>query len=96
MWFDKSESGVETKELISMKELVETIARSLVDNPGDVVVTETAGESVLILEIRVNGNDVGKVIGKDGRIANAIRTVVKAAAAKQEKKVTVEILTDND
>lgn len=79
-----------------MKELVETIARSLVDNPSDVVVTETAGESVLILEIRVNGNDVGKVIGKDGRIANAIRTVVKAAAAKQEKKVTVEILTDND
>lgn len=99
MWFDKTEDNNKeesTKELFSMKELVEMIAKSLVDNPHDVVVTEIAGESVLILEIRVNGDDVGKVIGKDGRIANAIRTVVKAAAAKKEKKVTVEILTDND
>ena len=61
--------------------------------PDDVEIHETAGESVVILEIRVAQDDVGKVIGKDGRIANAIRTVVKASAAKNDKKVTVEILT---
>jgi len=76
-----------------MKQLVETIVRALVDSPDLVYVTETAGESIVILEIRVGGDDVGKVIGKEGRIANAIRTVVKAAAAKLEKKVTVEIMT---
>lgn len=78
-----------------MKELVEAIVRALVDDPSGVVVKETAGDSVVILEINVSGDDVGKVIGKEGRIANAIRTVVKAAAAKQEKKVTVEIVTQN-
>ena len=76
-----------------MKELVETIVKALVDSPDDVDIHETAGESVVILEIRVAQADVGKVIGKDGRIANAIRTVVKASAAKNDKKVTVEILT---
>lgn len=76
-----------------MKELVELITKSLVDNPDDVVIKETAGESIVILEIKVGSDDVGKVIGKEGRIANAIRTVVKAAAAKQGKKVTVEIIT---
>ena len=76
-----------------MKELVEMIVRALVDRPEDVVITETCGESIVILEISVDQTDVGKVIGKEGRIANAIRTVVKAAAAKQEKKVTVEIMT---
>ncbi|OGI10938.1 MAG: hypothetical protein A2Y40_10555 [Candidatus Margulisbacteria bacterium GWF2_35_9] len=76
-----------------MKELVELITKSLVDNPEDVVIKETAGESIIILEIKVGADDVGKVIGKEGRIANAIRTVVKAAAAKQGKKVTVEIIT---
>ena len=75
-----------------MKDLVELISKSLVDNPDDVVVKETVGESIVILEIAVSNNDVGKVIGKEGRIANAIRTIVKAAAAKQDKKVTVEIL----
>lgn len=75
-----------------MKDLVELISKSLVDNPDDVVVKETAGDSIVILEIAVSNNDVGKVIGKEGRIANAIRTIVKAAAAKQDKKVTVEIL----
>lgn len=78
-----------------MKELVENIVRALVDAPNDVVVSETAGESIVILEIRVASGDIGKVIGKEGRIANAIRTVVKAAAAKAEKKVTVEIMTNN-
>ena len=76
-----------------MKALVENIVKSLVDNPDDVRITETVGESIIILEISAAQEDVGKVIGKDGRIANAIRTVVKAAAAKDDKKVTVEILT---
>ena len=78
-----------------MKELVETIVRALVDTPDEVVITETSGESVVILEINVAQDDVGKVIGKEGRIANAIRTVIKAAAAKLDKKVTVEIITKN-
>ena len=79
-----------------MKELVHTIVSSLVDVPTDVEITETAGKNIIILEINVNRDDVGKVIGKEGRIATAIRTVVKAAAAKQEKKVTVEILTNKE
>ncbi len=79
-----------------MKELVEYIVRSLVDNPDYVSVNETAGSSVVILEISVDSNDIGKVIGKEGRIANAIRTIVKAAAAKSDKKVTVEILTNDE
>lgn len=76
-----------------MKELVELITKALVDNPEDVIIKETTGESIIILEIKVGPDDVGKVIGKEGRIANAIRTIVKAAAAKQSKKVTVEIIT---
>ncbi len=76
-----------------MKALVENIVKALVDVPEDVNIQETAGESIVILEINVATDDVGKVIGKEGRIANAIRTVVKAAAAKQHKKVTVEIVT---
>lgn len=76
-----------------MKQLVEIITKALVDNPDDVRVNETEGESIVILEINVAAEDVGKIIGREGRIANAIRTVVKAAAAKQKKKVTVEIIT---
>jgi len=76
-----------------MKELVESIVKALVDSPDDVRINETAGESIVILEIHVADKDIGKVIGKEGRIANAIRTVVKAAAAKQSKKITVEIMT---
>ena len=79
-----------------MKELVEYIVKSLVDSPDYVEVTETSGSSVIILEISVGQSDIGKVIGKEGRIANAIRTIVKAAAAKSDKKVTVEILTNDD
>ena len=78
-----------------MKALVESIVASLVDDVDQVEVTETSGESVVILEIRVSPNDIGKVIGKEGRIANAIRTLVKSAAAKTDKKVTVEILTQD-
>ncbi|MCI9124558.1 MAG: KH domain-containing protein [Eubacterium sp.] len=75
-----------------MKELVEVIAKSLVDSPDDVVVTETEDERSIIIELRVAQPDMGKVIGKQGRIAKAIRAVVKAAASKAEKKVIVEIM----
>lgn len=75
-----------------MKELVEVIAKSLVDYPDQVVVTETENEKVIVLELRVAQSDMGKVIGKQGRIAKAIRSVVKAAASKEEKKVIVEIM----
>lgn len=78
-----------------MKELVEYIARSLVDKPDAVSVQETQGESFTILGIRTAPEDSGKVIGREGRIANAIRTIVKAAAAKQQKRITVEILTED-
>ncbi|MBC2578943.1 KH domain-containing protein [Clostridium sp. DJ247] len=75
-----------------MKELVEIIAKSLVDNPDMVQVNEIAGEQSLILELKVAPDDMGKVIGKQGRIAKAIRTVVKAAATKENKRVVVEII----
>ncbi len=75
-----------------MKELLETIAKALVDYPEDVYVNEVEGEKSKILELRVSKDDMGKVIGKQGRIAKAIRTVVKAAAVKENKRVSVEIL----
>ena len=75
-----------------MKELVEVIAKSLVDNPNEVHVNEIQGEQSLILELKVAPEDMGKVIGKQGRVAKAIRTVVKAAALNEEKKVAVEII----
>ena len=75
-----------------MKELVEVIAKALVDNPDEVVVTEkTEGKNVTV-ELHVAASDMGKVIGKQGRIAKAIRSVVKAAASKSEKKVIVDIM----
>lgn len=75
-----------------MKELVEVIAKSLVDCPEEVVVTESENEKAIVLELRVSQSDMGKVIGKQGRIAKALRTVVKAAASKEDKKVIVEIM----
>ncbi len=75
-----------------MKELVEIIAKSLVDYPDKVVVTETENERTILVELRVDPSDMGKVIGKQGRIAKAIRSVVKAAATKDDKKVNVEII----
>ena len=75
-----------------MKELVEVIANALVDNPDEVVVTETENEKEIVLSLKVAPDDMGKVIGKQGRIAKAIRCVVKVAASKEEKKVVVEIL----
>ena len=74
-----------------MKELVEVIAKSLVDNPDEVVVTEYDSPKGLIVTLTVAADDMGKVIGKQGRIAKAIRTVVKSAASKEDKKVIVEI-----
>lgn len=75
-----------------MKELVEVIAKSLVDHPDEVVVTEKETDKNLVVELKVASEDMGKVIGKQGRIAKSIRTVVKAAATKDDKKVIVEIL----
>ena len=75
-----------------MKELVEVIAIALVDDPESVTVNERTEKKTTILEVRVADSDMGKVIGKQGRIAKAIRSVVKAAAAKEDKKVIVDIL----
>ena len=75
-----------------MKELVEVIAKSLVDNPEEVTVTETEKDRATVLELHVAQADMGKVIGKQGRIAKAIRSVVKAAASREDKKVIVEIV----
>ena len=74
-----------------MKELVEVIAKSLVDHPEEVVVTETENEKTIVVELKVAVEDMGKVIGKQGRVAKSIRTVVKAAASKDDKKVIVDI-----
>ena len=74
-----------------MKELVEVIAKALVDNPDEVAVTESVKDDEIVLELTVSPSDMGKVIGKQGRIAKAIRSVVKAAASKEDKKVIVEI-----
>ena len=75
-----------------MKELVEVIAKALVDDPDSVVVTEREDKKATVLQVKVADSDMGKVIGKQGRIAKAIRSVVKAAAAKEDKKVIVDIL----
>jgi predicted RNA-binding protein YlqC (UPF0109 family) len=75
-----------------MKELLEIIAKALVQYPDEVTVNEVDGEKSIILELRVASEDMGKVIGKQGRIAKAIRTVVKAAAIKENKRVVVEII----
>ena len=75
-----------------MKELVRVIAMALVDHPEAVEVTEKETEKSIVVELRVAPEDMGKVIGKQGRIAKAIRTVVKSAAAADAKKVVVEIL----
>ena len=75
-----------------MKNLVEVITKALVDEPDKVVITEKQEGKTTIIEVSVSDNDMGKVIGKQGRIAKAIRSVVKAAAAKEDKKVVVEIL----
>ncbi len=82
----------ERARCVVMKELVKVIAMALVDNPEAVEVTEKETEKSIVVELRVAPEDMGKVIGKQGRIAKAIRTVVKSAAAGDDKKVVVEIL----
>ncbi|MCR5108422.1 MAG: KH domain-containing protein [Lachnospiraceae bacterium] len=77
-----------------MKELVEVIAKSLVDHPEEVNVTEKEDSRTIIVELRVAQSDMGKVIGKQGRIAKAIRSVVKAASSKESRKVIVDIVQD--
>jgi predicted RNA-binding protein YlqC (UPF0109 family) len=74
-----------------MRELVEVLAQSLVDHPEEVTVQETEKDNEILLELKVAQEDMGKVIGKQGRIAKAMRAVVKAAASKTDKKVIVEI-----
>ena len=74
-----------------MKELVEVIAKALVENPDEVVVTESVKDDETVIELSVAPADMGKVIGKQGRIAKAIRSVVKAASSKEDKEVIVEI-----
>ncbi len=75
-----------------MKELVEYVAKSLVDDPAAVEVTEIPGGSAIVLELRVAPDDMGRVIGKSGRVANAIRVLLRVLAAKHGKRVTLEIM----
>ena len=75
-----------------MKELIEYIARSLVDHPENVKVTQVEGEQSIIFELQVAQDDMGKIIGKEGRIANAIRTLLKVAAAREGKRAVLEII----
>ena len=75
-----------------MVELVEAIAKELVDNPDAVVVTCREDGNTLVIEVKADSNDLGRIIGKEGRIAKAIRTLVKAAAIKEGKKVAVDII----
>ena len=75
-----------------MRELVEVIVKALVDHPESVNVTETEQENSILVEVRVADGDMGKVIGKQGRIAKAIRSLVKAAPSKEDKKVIVDIV----
>ncbi len=76
----------------AMKELLEEIAKALVDNPEDVQVTEVEGEQTTVLELRVRNEDLGKVIGRQGRTARAIRTLLSAAGMKIHKRFVLEIL----
>jgi predicted RNA-binding protein YlqC (UPF0109 family) len=75
-----------------LKELVESIVKKLVDNPSSVSVSEISGEQATIIELRVASEDLGKVIGREGRTARSIRTLVHAAAAKERKRAVLEIL----
>ncbi|MGI6021392.1 MAG: KH domain-containing protein [Lachnospiraceae bacterium] len=75
-----------------MKELVEVIAKALVEHPEEVIVTETEDDGTVVIELKVAESDMGKVIGKQGRIAKAIRSVVKAASTKTNKKTVVNII----
>jgi len=75
-----------------LRELLEYLAKALVDHPEDVVVNETETDTTVVLELTVAKDDIGKVIGKQGRIARALRTIVKASAVKNGKRAIVEIV----
>jgi predicted RNA-binding protein YlqC (UPF0109 family) len=75
-----------------MKELLELIAKALVDKPDEVAVSEVGGEQIIVFELRVAQEDLGKVIGKQGRTARAIRTIVSAAGMKLRKRFHLEII----
>ncbi len=75
-----------------MKDLIEFVAKALVDNPGDVTVSEIAGNQTSVLELKVAKEDLGKVIGKQGRTARAMRTILSAASAKAKKRTVLEII----
>jgi len=78
--------------MAGMKELIEDIAKALVDEPEQVVVKETVGEQITVLELRVAPGDLGKVIGKQGRTARSIRTLLGASSMKLNRRFTLEIL----
>jgi uncharacterized protein len=75
-----------------MKQLIETIAKGLVDHPDQVRVSELASDKTVVYELSVAPEDMGKIIGKQGRVAKALRTVVSAAALQEQKRVTIEIV----
>ena len=79
-----------------LKELVEYIAKSLVDNPDEVYVTEVEGEQTSVLELKVAKEDLGKVIGKQGRTARAMRVILTAASTKAKKRCVLEILEEKE
>ncbi|HPL96914.1 MAG TPA: KH domain-containing protein, partial [Smithellaceae bacterium] len=79
-------------EVATMKELIKYISQALVDNPDKVEVTEIAGEQASVIELRVAKEDLGKVIGKQGRTAKAIRTILSATSAKTHKRAVLEII----
>ena len=76
----------------SLREVIETIAKALVDNPEEVSVKEIDGEATIVLELRVSPDDLGKVIGKQGRTARAMRTILRGAGMKLKKRFMLEIL----
>ncbi len=75
-----------------MKDLIEFIVKALVDDPGNIEVTEVAGDKVTIFELRADKADIGKIIGKKGRTAGAIRTILNAVSARQGKRAVLEII----
>jgi predicted RNA-binding protein YlqC (UPF0109 family) len=77
---------------MNLKNLIEYMAKALVDDPDQVYVEEIEGTSATIYELRVGADDMGRVIGKQGRVANAMRTLLRAAAARQGRRVTLEIV----
>jgi predicted RNA-binding protein YlqC (UPF0109 family) len=83
---------VETEVERSIKMLVEYIVRALVDNPDEILIAERSGQSTTIIEVAVAKEDIGKVIGREGRTINAIRTILNAAGASQKKRVVLEVM----